>query len=79
MAHVMSSIFAVDKENVFSQWIDDLLIEAGAPPEKLLTVHPDYDRKLAEFEAEMEEEEREYRAEQYRDDQERVRDMRRGM
>ena len=76
IAHVVQSVWAVDSENVFKQWIEDLLYEAGAPPEKLLKVHPDYDRKLAEFNSEMADEEREYRAEQYRDDCERVRDMR---
>ena len=56
ICHVVQSIWTVDEENVFRQWIEDLLHEAGAPPAMLLRRHPDYDRKLAEFEAEMEDE-----------------------
>lgn len=55
ISHVVQAIWAVDEENVFRQWIEDLLHEAGTPPARLLRRHPDYGSRLSEFEDEMRE------------------------
>lgn len=75
VGHVMQAIFAIDPL-LAKEFIEELLHMAKAPPELLLQAHPDWEREYEKFEAEMEVEEREYQAEKYRDDCERVRDMR---
>ena len=77
LLHVVKAVLETGEwVDDLSQWVEEMLYGAGTTPAKLLRCHPDYDHKLAEFYSEMADEEREYRAEQYRDDCVRVRDMR---
>lgn len=62
LLHVVKAVLETGEwVDDLSQWVEELLYDAGTTPAKLLRCHPDYDAALAEFEDDFAEDREEIR------------------